>query len=100
VAWIYQHTPAEGLGLPSDAQLPGMSAAIQNCVDSARPDVVIREQAATAARDQIAATPTLRLVDHLTGKTLTLQGPVEGDALLSAIDWLVAPPGDAVHTTE
>jgi hypothetical protein len=73
-----------------------MSPAIQTCVDTARPDIVIREQAAAAARDQIAATPTLRLVDHQTGKTLTLQGLVQDDALLSAIDWLVAQPSNDV----
>jgi hypothetical protein len=44
--------------------------------------------------NDIAATPTLRLVDHRRNKTLVLHGPLEGDALLSAIDLLEVPgPG-------
>ena len=100
VAWIYQQTRGDGLGLPSDAKLPGMSLAIQTCLDTARPDVVIQDQATAAARDQITATPTLRLVDHQTGRTLTLQGLVEDDALLSAIDWLVGTPSDVGRRAE
>ena len=38
----------------------------------------------------IAATPALQLRDRESGKTLLLHGPVEGDALLSAIDLLAA----------
>ena len=88
IDWIYQHTRGDGAGLPADVQIPGMSPKIQACLDGPRPDAVVQAQANEAARDGIAATPTLRLIDHETGKTLTLQGPVEGDALLSAIDLL------------
>ncbi|MFW7269234.1 DsbA family protein [Gluconacetobacter sp. Hr-1-5] len=88
VAWIYGHTRGDGQGLPSDARLPFSGAAIQRCLSSARPDGFIREQAAEAARAGIAATPTLRLLDRRTGRMLLLPGPVDGDALLSAIDLL------------
>jgi hypothetical protein len=43
-------------------------------------------QADEALRSGINATPTVRLDDGLTGKSLLLHGPVEGDALLSALD--------------
>ena len=92
IAWIYQHTRDGGSGLPSDAPLPGLSPAIRTCLDSARPDAVIRAQAEEAARHGITAVPTLRLQDHRSGETVLLHGPVEGDALLSAIDLLLAAP--------
>ena len=39
----------------------------------------------------VVATPTLRLVDNHTGTDLLLPaGPIEGDALLSAIDLLTS----------
>jgi hypothetical protein len=63
---------------------------MQGCLDSERPDAVIRAQAAEAAQQGIAATPALQLRDRESGKTLLLHGPVEGDALLSAIDLLAA----------
>lgn len=88
VDWIYQHTRGDGAGLPADVQIPGMSPKIQACLDGPRPDSVVQAQADEAGRDGIVATPTLRLIDRQTGKTLTLQGPIEGDTLLSAIDLL------------
>lgn len=90
VAWIYQHTHGDGNGLPADARFPGQSPALETCLHSKRPDDVIQAQADAATRDQIKGTPTLRLIDQQTGKTVVLHGPVEGDALLSAIDLLVA----------
>lgn len=51
---------------------------------------MIRAQAAEAARQSIAATPALQLRDRESGKTLLLLGPMDGDALLSAIDLLAA----------
>ncbi len=59
-------------------------------LDSDRPDALIRAQSASAAQEGIKVTPTLRLQDRQSGKTLLLHGPVEGDALLSAIDLLAA----------
>jgi protein-disulfide isomerase len=90
VSWTYQHTGGGGTGLPADAQFPGHSLTIEACLRSTRPDAVIQAQAAEAVRDQIAGTPTLRIIDQHTGKTLRLNGPIEDDALLSAIDLLVA----------
>lgn len=97
VAWIYEHTRGGGRGLPAGASPPGMTHALQECLASDRPDALIRTQADEAARDGIAATPTLRLIDHQTGRSLWLPaGAVGNDALLSAVDWLAAPHGDSI----
>ncbi len=88
VAWIYQYTGGNGQGLPSGVRPPDMTPRVKACLDSARPDAVIKAQAQAAAREGIDATPTLQLLDHQNGRTLTLRGAVEGDALLSALDWL------------
>ncbi|GBQ20295.1 hypothetical protein AA12717_0526 [Gluconacetobacter sacchari DSM 12717] len=97
VAWIYGHTRGDGQGLPADARLPFAGVTMQRCLDSSRPDDIVREQAAEAARAGIAATPTLRLLDRRTGRMLLLAGPVDGDALLSAIDLLLED--NARHAT-
>lgn len=99
VAWIYQHTLGDGRGLPAGAQPPGMTPALHECLASTRPDAAIRTQADEAAQAGIAATPTLRVIDNQTGKSLLLQGAVEGDALLSAID-LLASSSDESATAE
>lgn len=86
IAWLYQNTRGDGQGLPADLTWPGMTTAIQACLDSERPAAIVRAQADEALRSGITATPTVRLEDSLTGKSLLLHGPVEGDALLSALD--------------
>jgi hypothetical protein len=47
----------------------------------------------------VTATPSLRLHDRETGQAILLQGPIEGDALLSAID-LLTSSGDEPAMTE
>ena len=90
VAWLYANTRGDGQGLPEGLRYPDLTPAMQGCLDSDRPDAVIRAQAAEAAQQGIAATPALQLRDRESGKTFLLHGPVEGDALLSAIDLLAA----------
>jgi protein-disulfide isomerase len=94
VDWIYSHTRGDGGGLPSDAEPPGALAKLHACLSSHRPDALIRQQVDEAARAQIAATPALRLIDHLTHKTLMLYGSVDGSVLSSAVDFLTAPSLD------
>ena len=89
-AWVYTHTRGDGQGLPEGLRYPDLTPAAQHCLDSDRPDTLIRAQSASAAQEGIKVTPTLRLQDRQSGKTLLLHGPVEGDALLSAIDLLTA----------
>lgn len=100
VEWIYTHTRSEGQGLPENTQYPGITASMQRCLDSDRADAVIRAQSEQAGRDGITATPTLRLKDNATGKTLLLHGPVEGDALLSALDMVSTNEAAAAETTD
>lgn len=86
IAWLYQNTRGDGQGLPTDQAWPGLTTAMRACLDSDRPAAIVRAQADEAVRSDINATPTVRLDDGLTGKTLLLHGLVEGDALLSALD--------------
>ena len=67
---------------------------------SERPDAAIRAQAAEATNSGVTATPSLRLLDRQTGQAILLQGPIEGDALLSAMDMLAADDTSAASTTE
>jgi flagellar hook-length control protein FliK len=67
---------------------------------SERPDAAIRAQAAEATNSGVTATPSLRLHDRQTGKAILLQGPIEGDALLSAMDMLAAGDPAATPTSE
>lgn len=91
VAWVYQNTRSNGQGVPPELMFPGHSTALQLCLDSDRPDAVIQAQKAEAAGSGLTATPSLQLVDNHTSKTLQLQGPINGDALLSALDLLATP---------
>ena len=90
VTWIYQHTRGDGQGLPEQARFPGQSAALQRCVDSERALARVQVQARESSRDGIVATPTVRMRDETTGQSLLLPGPVEADALLSALDLLTS----------
>ena len=93
VGWLYQHTRGGGQGLPGGLRYPGLTPALQRCLDSERPQLIVRDQAEQGAHGGITATPSLRLDDRQTERSLLLQGPVEGDALLSAMDLLLM--GDA-----
>lgn len=101
VAWIYANTRGNGEGLPASAPFPDTSPKLKACLDN--PDVgsAIQTQAAAASRAGIEATPTVKLVDPASGKTIVLEGAIDGDALLSAMDWLAdssqtkAPPTSA-----
>ena len=90
LAWIYEHTDGDGSGLPAGVELPGTNQELRACMASTRPDAVVRSHVQAAAAEKIEVTPTLRLEDHRSGKTLTLHGPVEGDSLLSAFDLLAS----------
>jgi len=88
ISWIYQHTRGDGLGLP-DGMYPPDHEALRGCLANERPLAIVQAQADGAAGNGIAATPTLQLRDERTGQSLWLQGPIAGDALLSATDLLV-----------
>lgn len=90
VEWIYRHTRSDGAGVSAGTRMPGKSAAIAGCLETGKAEKIIRAQAQEASRQHIPGTPTLRILDRRTGRSLELQGPVAGDSLLSAIDWLDA----------
>lgn len=98
VAWIYTHTRGDGQGLPPDMPYPDLTPDVQRCLGSDRPDTIVRDQSAEAAKLGIKATPTLQVRDRQSGKSIVLPGPVEGDALLSAID-MIASERDASAAT-
>lgn len=98
VAWIYANTRGNGEGLPASAAFPETSPKLKACLNN--PDIgkAVQAQAEAAHRTDIDATPTVKLVDRSSGKAIVLEGAIDGDALLSAIDWLAdssqtkAPP--------
>lgn len=77
---IFQHTPHEDMGIDSN----------ENCLGSLRPDAIVQAHIAAAAQEGITATPTLKLVERMSGKFIVLRGPTDGDALVSAMDFLTA----------
>ena len=89
-----------GQGLPEDLRHPALTPAIEQCIASERPDAAIRTQTAEATNSGVTATPSLRLLDRQTGQAILLQGPIEGDALLSAMDMLAAGDPAATPTSE
>lgn len=99
VEWVYAHTRGDGQGLPEGLRYPDLTPAAQQCLDSDRPEVLIRTQAAEAAKNGVTGTPALQLRDRETGKALLLHGPAEGDALLSALD-LLASGAESSHTPD
>jgi len=46
--WVYTHTRGDGQGLPEGLRYPDLTPAVQDCLDSDRPDAVIRAQAASS----------------------------------------------------
>lgn len=100
VEWVYAHTRSDGQGLPDGLRYPDLTSALEQCLTSERPDAVIRAHAEEATKSGVTATPSLRLHDRMTGKAILLQGPIEGDALLSAMDMLASDEPAAPPTTE
>jgi len=90
VEWVYAHTRSDGEGLPDGLRYPETTSAIEQCAASERSNVAIRAQAEEATKSGVTATPSVRLLDRQTGQAILLQGPIEGDALLSAMDLLAA----------
>jgi hypothetical protein len=70
---------------PPGSNTPGMNACKQ---DHAIVGWVL-SQAADAMAQGIQGTPTMRISDAKSVESVSLQGPISGDALLSAIDLLI-----------
>ncbi|WP_330208452.1 MULTISPECIES: DsbA family protein [unclassified Pseudomonas] len=95
IEWVYGHTRSDGQGLPDGLRYPDLTPAMEQCLASERPEAAIRAQAAEATKSGVTATPSVRLHDRQTDQAILLQGPIEGDSLLSAMDMLSA--NTAVH---
>ncbi|NIE78605.1 DsbA family protein [Pantoea sp. Ap-967] len=91
VVWVYLNTQGNGRGLAGHITYPGSTPSLQRCLAGENVAQIVDEQKAQAQENGLNATPTLRLIDNQTQRTLTLQGPIEPDALLSAVDLLSAP---------
>ena len=90
VAWMYSHDDGSA-DTVHQRRPPWLSPKIEECLKTGRPDHIISEQVTSAAQAQVVATPTVRIVDHDSGRSITLEGLLDADALLSAIDWIVSP---------
>lgn len=88
VAWLYANTRSNGDGVPASIPFPETSSQWTVCLSQPNVDTAIEAQAHAADHEGITATPTVKLMDHSTGKSITIEGVVDGDALLSAIDLL------------
>ncbi|MBJ7223556.1 MULTISPECIES: DsbA family protein [unclassified Brenneria] len=94
VIWFYQHTRGSGQGLSPGTEFPERDQAVSACLASEHPSLAVATQVSQARDDGIDGTPSLRLIDHDSQRTMTLAGPVVGDALLSALDLLASPISD------
>ncbi len=90
---VYQHTRGGGQGLPAGVSYPDESA-VRECLKSDRPGAAVRLQAEQARHDGFDATPSLRLIDNQSSRSINLTGPASGDMLLSALDLLSLPVSD------
>src|SRR5690606_20130102 len=100
VEWVYAQTRSDGQGIPNGLRYPGASLSMEQCLASERPDAAIRQQVEQATQQGVAATPSVRFHDRKTDQILMLQGPIDGDALLSAMDMLAVEPSNENPTTE
>lgn len=91
VSWLYQSESQSRSDLLRNVKSIDQGR-FARCVDGLEPDALIRNQAQSALSAGISGTPSLRIVDTLRARDLTLAGPVNSDALLSAIDWLISTP--------
>ncbi|QCI15563.1 disulfide bond formation protein DsbA [Pseudomonas putida] len=89
---VFLRTRSNGQGLTDQLELPDISAEDLSHCAKTNPDVhaAVDRQLALARSRGIAATPTIEVADSLTGLSIRLEGPVEGDTLLSVIDALAA----------
>lgn len=95
VDWLYRHPHHTDSTLPDSFSSSRMTSRVQACLRSARPDAIISRDITQANQDQVSATPTLRVLDRENGRSLMLQGILEPDALLSALDLLASSASES-----
>lgn len=89
-AQVFDRTHSNGLGYEGHLDVTGVDGAdLEACAGGdAKIASLIRQHIQEASKAGIAATPSLLIRDNKSGKTIRLEGAVDGTALLSAIDWL------------
>lgn len=90
VAWIYANTRGNGEGVPASTAFPENSPSLTACINDSAAAHAVQAESEAASRAGIDATPTMKLVDRPSGKSIVLAGAIDGDALLSAMDLLAA----------
>ncbi len=96
VTWVYSNPTTSDTDHAVPAGFPFRSPSFGTCLESQRPDTAIQSDFQAAVHDGIQATPTLKLIDNASGRSLLLSGPVEGDRLLSAFDLLMDTASDGI----
>ncbi|MEB3736062.1 thioredoxin domain-containing protein [Halopseudomonas pachastrellae] len=61
-------------GAPRGRRFPGLTPALRDCLDSERPQAVVRTQAEQGTHAGITATPSLRLEDRQSGRRCCCRG--------------------------
>jgi len=87
----FVRTRSNGQGFDGNLDVAGIdSRELESCsVNDMQVALHVGQQAREATSLGVEATPSLMIRDNTTGKSVKLEGPVDGVTLLSAIDWLV-----------
>ena len=89
---IYANTQGDGRGLTTTLAIPGVNPNhLAACISSGRFDSHIRMQAEKAIELGVKGTPSLIITNNSTGKSVTLSGYADENALLSALDLVGSP---------
>ncbi len=88
---VFERTRSNGLGFNGQVDINDVShQALMACAaNNTQISLRISRQAEEALKSGIIATPTVLIRDNKTGKSLKLEGPVDGVMLTSAIDLLI-----------
>lgn len=88
---VFERTRSNGLGFNGQLDINDVShQALMACAANNKQIYLrISRQADEAMKSGVTATPTLLIRDNITGKSLKLEGPVDGVMLTSAIDLLI-----------
>lgn len=88
---VFERTRSNGLGFNGQVDINDVShQALMACAaNNTQISLRISRQAEEALKSGVTATPTVQIRDNKTGKSLKLEGPVDGVMLTSAIDLLI-----------
>lgn len=90
VVGVFLHIRGKGRGLAVGNDYPDTSPSLQRCLAGEQAAQAVGARKTQALQNGFTAIPTLRLIDNHTRHTLILEGPIEPEALLSAVELLSA----------